>query len=118
MADITAVNKESQFAAWVLVHGYRVNHFTALVNSHGVEALDDIDAWRASANDALRPHVGYETALLFIQATLALRLDRSFMRLCARLGLVRYWRESGVWPDCTEEVASAYDFRAEASRHP
>jgi tetratricopeptide (TPR) repeat protein len=81
------------------------------------EALDDIDAWRASANDALRPHVGYETALLFIQATLALRLDRSFMRLCARLGLVRYWRESGVWPDCTEEVATVYDFRAEASRH-
>jgi hypothetical protein len=41
--EIKAVNKESQFAAWVLVHGYRVNHFTALVNSHGVAAIDDID---------------------------------------------------------------------------
>jgi adenylate cyclase len=81
------------------------------------EALDDIDVWRATANHALRPHVGYETALLFIQATLALRLNPGFVRLCARLGLVRYWRESGAWPDCAEDVAGVYDFRAEAGAH-
>ncbi len=33
---VQAVNKESQFGAWVLVHGYAVNHFTALINSHQV----------------------------------------------------------------------------------
>jgi hypothetical protein len=52
MSEINAVNKESQFAAWVLVHGYRVNHFTALVNSHGVEALDDIDKTVAVLREA------------------------------------------------------------------
>ncbi|MGE0609044.1 MAG: DUF1338 domain-containing protein [Pirellulales bacterium] len=41
--DVEAVNQASQFAAWVLVHGYNVNHFTALINSHGVPALDDIE---------------------------------------------------------------------------
>jgi hypothetical protein len=41
--DVEAVNHESQYAAWVLVHGYNVNHFTALINSHGVQALADID---------------------------------------------------------------------------
>lgn len=41
--DVQVVNKTSQFAAWVLVHGYNVNHFTCLVNSHGVAALDDIE---------------------------------------------------------------------------
>jgi hypothetical protein len=41
--DVKAVNEESQFAAWVLVHGYNVNHFTALINSHGVSELDDIE---------------------------------------------------------------------------
>lgn len=41
--DIVALNEESQYAAWVLAHGYNVNHFTALVNSHGVEPLDNID---------------------------------------------------------------------------
>lgn len=42
-ADLRTVNQVSQYAAWVLVHGYNVNHFTALINSHGVSELADID---------------------------------------------------------------------------
>ena len=42
-ADVIAINAVSQYAAWVLVHGYQVNHFTSLINSHGVPALDDIE---------------------------------------------------------------------------
>jgi hypothetical protein len=41
--DVEKLNKVSQYAAWVLVHGYNVNHFTSLINSHGVPALDDIE---------------------------------------------------------------------------
>lgn len=41
--DVAAVNRVSQFGAWVLAHGYNVNHFTSLINSHGVPSLDDID---------------------------------------------------------------------------
>lgn len=41
--DLDAVNRESQYAAWTLVHGYNVNHFTALINSHGTPALADIE---------------------------------------------------------------------------
>lgn len=48
--DVDALNAESQYGAWVLVHGYAVNHFTALVNSHGVEGLADIER----TADALR----------------------------------------------------------------
>lgn len=40
---VEKLNRESQYAAWVLVHGYNVNHFTSLVNSHGVETLDNLD---------------------------------------------------------------------------
>ena len=40
---VATINKESQYAAWVLVHGYNVNHFTSLINSHGVDSLRDID---------------------------------------------------------------------------
>ena len=40
---VLALDKESQFAAWVLVNGYEVNHFTVSVNSHGVPALDDVE---------------------------------------------------------------------------
>lgn len=46
--DVIALNKESQFGAWVLVHGYNVNHFTALVNSHQVVELGDIEKTVAS----------------------------------------------------------------------
>ena len=42
-SDVAAINKESQYAAWVLVHGYNVNHFTSLINSHGVDSLADIE---------------------------------------------------------------------------
>ncbi len=41
--DVLAVNQESQYAAWVLVHGYNVNHFTALINSQGAPELADIE---------------------------------------------------------------------------
>ena len=41
--DVLELNKTSQYAAWVLVHGYNVNHFTSLTNSHGVAALDTLE---------------------------------------------------------------------------
>lgn len=46
--DVLALDKESQFGAWVLVNGYGVNHFTASVDSHGVKALDDIEKVQAA----------------------------------------------------------------------
>lgn len=42
-ADVDRLNQSSQYGAWVLVHGLNVNHFTALINSQGVEALSTID---------------------------------------------------------------------------
>lgn len=42
-ADAAALERESQFAAWTLLHGHSVNHFTAAVHAHGVPALDDIE---------------------------------------------------------------------------
>lgn len=40
---VEALNQVSQYAAWTLVHGYNVNHFTSLVNSHGVDSLADLE---------------------------------------------------------------------------
>lgn len=42
-SDVEAINAESQFGAWVLVHGYNVNHFTALINSQGTPDLADLE---------------------------------------------------------------------------
>ncbi len=40
---VEQLNQVSQYASWVLVHGYNVNHFTSLINSHGVDSLGDIE---------------------------------------------------------------------------
>jgi hypothetical protein len=42
-ADAVALERESQFGAWTLLHGHTVNHFTAAVHAHDVGELDDID---------------------------------------------------------------------------
>lgn len=51
-SDVEALNEHSQYAAWVLVHGYNVNHFTSSINSHGVESLADIDKTVAALQQA------------------------------------------------------------------
>ena len=76
------------------------------------EALDNVDAWRAGALETTRPHIGYETALLFLDQTRPLRMDPGFAKLCARLGLARYWAATGRWPDCVAETSGVYDFKA------
>ena len=45
-----------------------------------------------------------------------LRCDPRFIKLCARVGLVDYWLTTQKWPDCVDEVAPYYDFRAECER--
>ncbi len=51
-SDVEQLNRATQYAAWVLAHGYNVNHFTALINSHGVAALDDIEKTIAALRQA------------------------------------------------------------------
>jgi tetratricopeptide (TPR) repeat protein len=55
-------------------------------------------------------------AALFFQPYSAVRRDRRFVKLCARLGLVEFWMKTGLWPDCVEEVAPYYDFKAECEK--
>ncbi len=40
---VEQVNEVSQYGAWVMLHGYSINHFTCLIDSHGAPALDSID---------------------------------------------------------------------------
>jgi len=49
---VLELNKHSQYAAWVAVHGYNVNHFTSLVNSHGVERLNTLEGTIAALQGA------------------------------------------------------------------
>jgi hypothetical protein len=64
---------------------------------------------RGAADDVIGVDA-YRTGLLFWKGMPEIRNDPRFVRLCARLGLVDYWLQSGKWPDCVVEVP--YDFRA------
>jgi 2-oxoadipate dioxygenase/decarboxylase-like protein len=77
--DVVELNKVSQYAAWVLVHGYNVNHFTSLINSHGVAGLDNIEktiAALAAAGVPMKTEIeGERGSKLRQSATEAVKID-------------------------------------------
>lgn len=77
--DVERLNAVSQYGAWVLVHGYNVNHFTSLINSHGVAALGDIErtvaALRAAGVPMKAEIEGAVGSKLRQTATEAVRID-------------------------------------------
>ncbi|HLO19591.1 MAG TPA: winged helix-turn-helix domain-containing protein [Sphingomicrobium sp.] len=60
----------------------------------------------AAANHALNYQQLFEAPFLFAPVARNLRLDPGFVPLADRLGLIRYWRETGTRPDfCTGPAA-------------
>jgi len=59
-----------------------------------------------AANLALDHHEQLQPWFLFVPITRSMRQDPGFVALAARLGLIKYWRETGNWPDfCTDHTA-------------
>ena len=108
--DFAAMAETEPAAALDLAVALSVLGFTGPALAIFSDALDNVDAWRAGALETTRPHIGYETALLFIGETIQLRMNPEFPQLCTRLGLSRYWRETNAWPDYAAEAP--YDFKA------
>ena len=55
--------------------------------------------------------------ILFRPDFAPVRADPRFMQIAARLGLVRYWSQTGFWPDfCTSERLR-YDCKTEAAKY-
>ena len=58
-----------------------------------------------------------DRGILFRPDFARVRADPRFMEVAARLGLARYWRQTGFWPDfCTSERLP-YDCKAEAAKY-
>lgn len=55
-------------------------------------------------------------AALFGVPAEALRRHPRFAEVCVRLGLYAYWQAHDTWPDCADDLAPWYDFRAECAR--
>lgn len=58
---------------------------------------------------------GFLPGLVFCRSNRDMVRDARFTRLCEKLGLGTYWRETGRWPDCADEVP--YDLRSAILRN-
>jgi hypothetical protein len=73
------------------------------------------EVYRLLQTPAFQPFVDRED--LFRPDFAAVRADPRFMQIAARLGLVRYWRETGYWPDFCSTEQLRYDCKAEAAKY-
>ena len=55
-------------------------------------------------------------AIIFAVPKFPMMRDIRFVQLCAKLGLCDYRVKGDIWPDCAEQLAEYYDFKAEARR--
>lgn len=79
------------------------------------DVLDKIRLGPIGAPDDSIGTIAYRSTLLFRDHNKALRSDIRFIKLCARLGLVKFWIETGIRPDFADEVE--YDFDVECRAH-
>jgi tetratricopeptide (TPR) repeat protein len=73
------------------------------------------EAYQLLEDPKFQPFV--ETDVLFRPDFAGVRADPRFMRVAAQLGLVRYWRQSGYWPDFCSSERLPYDCKAEAAKY-
>jgi TolB-like protein len=79
------------------------------------EAVERSDFAQIFDEEGGRAAGDYNPGMIFNRpSNSAMMFDPRFVRLCAKLGYVAFWRETGRWPDCAGHVL--YDFRAEAER--
>lgn len=82
--DVRTLHRESQYGAWVLVHGYNVNHFTALVNDlqhPSIHSIDDTVRVLSATGVPLKPEIeGAPGSRLRQTATEAVSVDVAVMR--------------------------------------
>lgn len=90
----------------------------ALMNLVNVGAVDQAYAMLQHPANAAQFRQA-ETDILFRVYMRPFRLDRRFMGLADKLGLVQFWQSTGFWPDFCDDKDLPYDCEAEARRlHP
>jgi len=82
------------------------------------EILDAASFDHLSTPEGCLPPGEFSTNVLFSPIFAAMRRDRRFVRLCARLGLCEFWQATGTRPDFADEVAPLYDLGEEMARLP
>lgn len=75
------------------------------------------EAFQVTANPVTLDSLEASTDILFRPHMRSLLYDPRFIRLTHDLGLLAYWRKSGVWPDFCSDPQLPYDCRKEAAKY-
>jgi hypothetical protein len=73
------------------------------------------EAYQLMEDPKFQPYL--DTNDLFRPDFAKVRADSRFMRIAARAGLVRYWRQTGYWPDFCASEQLRYDCKTEAAKY-
>jgi hypothetical protein len=73
------------------------------------------EVYRLLSDPSFQPFA--DPSLLLRPEFAPVRADPRFMSVAARAGLVRYWRESGHWPDFCSSEQLKYDCKTEAAKY-
>ena len=74
------------------------------------------ELYRHLTTPAALENISWATDIFFRAYMRPAIRDRRFMALAARLGLVEFWRDTGVWPDFCGDPTLTYSCKAEADR--
>ena len=88
----------------------------SMLLSLGVFGRTDL-AYEILAHPSVVKTVPNGTEALFRPFMRGIRHDPRFMALAARLGLVRYWKQTGKWPDFCLDQDLPYDCKREAAKY-
>jgi DNA-binding winged helix-turn-helix (wHTH) protein/TolB-like protein len=92
-------------ALWTTVRQRQLDPRYLVMSAAALGRIDD--AFKAI--DEFQPSLDPDQGYLFEPVTAPLRRDPRFWRIAAHLGLVRYWRQRGVWPDFCSDRTLAID---------
>jgi DNA-binding winged helix-turn-helix (wHTH) protein len=110
--DPSPSNVDAAIAAFLARRSFRISGLIQTLGEFG--RVDE--AYRLFGRPALLRELAHATDVLFRPGMASFRRDRRFIPLAAKLGLVGYWRESGVWPDFCLDPQLPYDCSAEADK--
>lgn len=71
-------------------------------------------AYQLLSDPSFQPYI--ERDALFRPDFAGVRADPRFMQVAARVGLVRYWRQTGNWPDFCSSEKLPYDCKTKAAK--
>jgi tetratricopeptide (TPR) repeat protein len=113
----TAANKDKAVSFFLDAYHHNPDHIFGLLQTLGTFNRVD-EAYDVVKPDSILLYLRLGSDLFWRPDMRPIRADPRFIGLANRLGLVRVWRQTNVWPDFCEDPQLPYDCRKEAAKYP